>query len=68
MEAARLRVIVLRDGKDLKTVGSDAILLMSVNANIQLQDLALGTDMNSESLQEMLLGRSALLLSLQAIS
>lgn len=68
MEAARLRVIVLRDGKDLKTVGSDAILLMSVNANIQLQDLALGTDMNSESLQEMLLGQSALLLSLQAIS
>lgn len=68
MEAAGLRVIVWKNGKDLKTVGSDAILSMSVNANIQLQDLAQEIDMNSESSQEMLLGPSALLRNLQAIS
>ena len=68
MEAVRLWPTALRNGKEAKTVGSGVTLLMSVNANIQLQDSVQATDMNSECLQETLLVQSAHLHSLQAIS
>lgn len=68
MEAVRLWLTALRNGKEVKTVGSDVTLLMSVNASIQLQDSVQVTGMNSECLQETLLVPSARLHSLQAIS